>query len=149
MIELVVVLVILGIAIGITAPTLKGWGMGAKLRDASQQFVSATRYARAEAAGQAATLRLSLDPAEAAYTVLRQENGEFTEVAGEFGRATVLPPGFTLQLVSGGSESNAIDFYPNLRATPAVVRITSPTGVSTDVACDYPAGSFHVVTEAK
>ena len=148
MIELIVVLVILGIAIGMTVPSLKGWGMGSKLRDATQQLVSATRYARAESAGQAATLRLSLDPVENAYTVLKQANGDFAEVAGEFGRPTILPTGFTLQLVSGGSEKDSIDFFPNLRATPAVVRITTPTGLTSDVACDYPAGGFHVV-EAK
>ena len=148
MIELILVLVILGIAVGVTAPSLRGWGMGAKLRDATQQFISTTRYARAEAAGQAVTVRVSLDTAENAYTVLRQQEGEFAEVAGEFGRPTVLPPGFTLQLVSGGSDRDAIDFFPNLRATPAVVRITTPTGLSSDVACEYPAGSFRVV-EAK
>jgi Tfp pilus assembly protein FimT len=148
MIELIVVLVILGIAVGITAPNLRGWGMGNKLRDATQQFVSATRWARAESAAQAATMRVSLDTAERAYVVLRQSEGQFTEVAGEFGRPTILPEGFTLQLVSGGSDRDAIDFYPNLRATPAVVRITAPTGLSSDVACDYPAGSFKVA-EAK
>lgn len=149
MIELIFVLLILGIAVGLAAPNLRGWGMNAKLRDATQQFISATRYARAEAAGRATTLRVSLDTAENAYTVLRQENGEFVEVEGELGRASVLPPGFTLQLVSGGSEKDSIDFQPNLRATPAVVRFTTPTGLTSDVACDYPASSFHVVEAGK
>ena len=147
MIELVIVLVILSLAAGLAAPSLKGFGANAKLRDSTQQLVSCTRWARAEAAGRAITMRLALDSTANTYVVERQDDtGQWIHADGEFGTATALPTGFTLQLLSGGSATDAgsIDFYPDLRVTPASVQIKTPTGDTQTITCDYPAGQFAV-----
>lgn len=144
MIELILVLMVLGIAIGIAAPSLKGWGMNGKIRDASQQFISATRYAQSQAAADATTYRLTIDPAQGVYTLSKLDANTWTPAGNEFSQPTALPDGFQIQLVSGGSDANAIDFYPDLRATPAVVRFIAPTGVTGEVRCDYPASSFAI-----
>src|SRR5687768_10268701 len=58
LIELVVVLVVLTVTIAITAPSLRGWSQGAKLRDAGQQLLAATAFARSQAAATATPHRL-------------------------------------------------------------------------------------------
>ena len=144
MIEIVLVLVIISSALALAAPSLRGWGQSAKLRDVSEQFVAACRWARAEAAATASTHRIDLDSAASTYSVKRQSGAEFVPVAGELGRATALPQGFTLALASGGADGRAIQFYPNGRATPAVVRFTSTAGETAEVASAFPADLFKV-----
>ena len=143
MIEIVLVLVIISTALALSAPSLRGWGQGAKLRDAGEQFVSAARWARAEAIATATPHRIELDSSAASYTVTRQLGSEYAAVTGELGRPTMLPQDYRLELASGG-EDQVIAFYPNGRSTPAVVRITSSGGDTVEVACAFPADLFRV-----
>ena len=144
MIEIVLVLVIISTAMALSAPSLRGWGQGAKLRDASEQFVSATRWSRAQAIATATPHRIDVDAATASYSVTVQRGSEHVPVAGDLGRPTVLPEGYRIQLASGGEDAQGIAFHPNGRSTPAVVRFTSTTGETVEVACAFPADLFRV-----
>ena len=44
-------LIILCVALAVTAPSLSGWNRGSKSRDAGEQFLALTRWARTQALG--------------------------------------------------------------------------------------------------
>ena len=146
LIELIIVLVVLSVIIGMCAPSLRGFGQSAKLNDATQQLLATTRWARSEAIATAVTHRIELDIANNAYSVVRQDGLTYVPVDGEFGHATSMPIGFTLQLASGGIDGRGIEFYPTSRSTPAVVRITTPAGMTSELASNFPADTFKVIT---
>jgi len=148
LIELVVVLTIISITIAMAAPSLRGWSDGAKLRDATDQFLAATQLARGQAILTATEHVLSIDPATNGYLLSTRTGETTTPVASEWGRITPMPMEFRFDLVSGG-ENGAICFFPDSRCTPAVVRITSARGEITEIACNSPAEPFRIVGGAR
>ena len=44
----------------------------------------------------------TINAADNSYACTQQQDNDFVAVTGEFGQASALPPGFTIQLVSGG-----------------------------------------------
>ncbi len=141
LIELVVVLTIITIALGMAAPSLRGWSDGAKLRDATDQFIATTQYARNQAVLSASEHRITIDSSSTAYALERQSGTTSEALAGDWGQPAELPVHFSIQIISGG-ENGAIVFYPDARSAPAVVRITSARGEIIDIASAFPAAPF-------
>jgi type II secretion system protein H len=141
LIELVVVLTIITIALGMAAPSLRGWSDGAKLRDAADQFIATTQYARNQAVLSASEIRITFDSSSTAYALERRTGTTTEALAGDWGQASELPIHFSIQVISGG-ENGAIVFHSDARSTPAVVRITSARGEIVDIASSFPAASF-------
>ncbi len=148
LIELVVVLTIISITIAMAAPSMRGWSDGAKLRDATDQFLAATQLARAQAILTATEHVLSIDLNTNGYVLSTRSGDVVTPVAGEWGVVTTMPTSFQLDLISGG-ENRAICFFPDSRCTPAVVRITSARGEVVEIAAATPADPFRVMGEAR
>jgi len=128
--------------LAVVAPSLSGFGSGRKLDNAVDQFLSTTRWAQNQAVMDAQPLAIQIDPSANTYLVTTVNGDTRTPVAGEFGQAVELPSGFKIAMVSGGSESNVILFYPDFRCTPAVVRFTSNLNETADVASNSPAEPF-------
>lgn len=146
LIELIVVLLLIAITMALAAPSFRGWSDGSKLRNAGDEFVASARWARSQAilAGTPHVLRID----GASYyvgSVPSDNTTNVTPVAGTFGRATEVPMNFSIAMISGG-ESGAILFYPNGRCSPAVVRITSAQRKVVDIASEFPADPFRVVS---
>lgn len=146
MIELIVVLMLLSVMLAMAAPSLRGWGRGAKLTDATREVLATAHWARAEAIASATTHRLEINTTSNTYLVTRLDGTAYTPVAGEFGQANALPIGFALQLVSGGVDGNGVEFYPTARCTPAMLRVVSPTGETHELACNFPADVMRIVS---
>lgn len=143
LIELVVVLLIISLTTALAAPSLRGWSDGAKLRNATDEFLAATQYARSQAILTAREYVVTIDAN--AYAVSVQEGSSLTPDPREFGDPTPMPTGFTLALTSGGEAPARIRFYPDARTTPGVVRITSARGEVVEIASDAPAMPYKVV----
>lgn len=149
LLELVAVMVIAGIALAMAAPSLRGWSQNAKLRDAAQQMLAAASYARSQAAATASTHRLSIDPSAGSYLVQINDAGTLSNAPGEFSQATTLPPGFSLSLrAADPTQTNAVDFYPNGRTTPAIVRITAGNGTWIDIGCETTTERFRMLNQS-
>ncbi len=148
LLELVLVLAIVATALAVAAPSLRGWSRGSQLRDAGDQFVAVTRWARSQAALTGAVHRLELNPTN--YRVLTKTADGFSPIASEFGNVFQLPEGFTLSRLSGENATADpgaanIDFQPNGRTDVAQVRLTAPQGDSLDIVNASPAEGFGVV----
>lgn len=149
LIEMILVLVVLAIALAVTVPSLSGWGARGKLRNAAQEFLAATQFARSQAAATAKTHRIEIDAATGRYAVsaLGEDGTTWSPAFGEFGSPTVPSRGITLA-VSGGENAGAILFYPNGRATPATVSVRDAAGDTIDIASTAPAEPFRMMLEA-
>jgi Tfp pilus assembly protein FimT len=146
LIELALVLVVMAIGVALTAPSLRGWSEGAKLRDAGQQFLATTQIARSQAATTGVPHRLQIDAAANTYVLGALNGTEWLPVPGEFGQAVKLPAEHRIQITGSSTEPNAIDFYPNGRTTPCAVRLIGRTGETIEFACAFPAEPFRRIT---
>ena len=151
LLELVLVLVILAAAMAVVAPSLRGWSRGAKVRDAGDQFLAVTRWARSEALANSQTYRINIDSRQGTYWVTVQDGMNFISPGTEFGRIFSVPDGFRLMVtdssVQGGAAAEAIDFTPSGRTQPMQVVIAGPD--PNDVvrlACETPAEGFRLVS---
>ena len=157
LIELILVMVIISIALAFAAPTLRGWGQGQKLRNATDQFIAATGYARSQAVTNASMYAVEINSSENTFAVKAVDAmGVRTDAPGEPGRVTTLPESFKITLISGGGVTAGGDaataaggqvllFYPDARATPAVIQIESPTGEISKIESQAPAEPFRKV----
>jgi Tfp pilus assembly protein FimT len=133
---------VLTVTIAITAPSLRGWSHGAKLRDAGQQVLSATHYARSQAAATATPHRIVIDTAANTYAVNLLNGQTWEPVPGEWGYANAVPEHYRIEWVGLDPAVSTIDFYPNGRTTPGTLRLTSQTGEAIEFICAVPAEPF-------
>lgn len=150
LLELVLVLLILSVALAAVASSLHGWSRGAKVRDASEQFLAVTRWARTQAISQATTYRLNVDPRNNTYFLTQQDGQQFVNVRNDFGQVFGVPDGFRIVMTDDQQQPlEAVDFLPTGRARTARVRIEHPQdGDGITLECLSPAEGFRVATSA-
>jgi len=147
LLELTLVMVIIAIAVAVAAPKLRGWSRGQQLREAADDFVSMTRYARAQAAVDGVMYRLTVDSHAGTYALTKQDGDKFVAAAGDFGDVQRVPGGCGMELVQqqpGAGDSATIDFYPSGRTQVATVRFVDSMGDVTVVTCPAAAEQFAV-----
>jgi prepilin-type N-terminal cleavage/methylation domain-containing protein len=146
LLELILVMVIICTALAIAAPSLNGWARGSKMRDAVDQFVALTQFARTQAVSTATVHRLQVDAGARTYYVLMQDGEQFVPLNTEMGRQFPLPDEFGLKMTDlAGGNRDYVDFYPTGRTDPAIVQITAQNGDVTEIRCPSPAEPFRVV----
>src|SRR5215211_7461140 len=96
LIELLLVLVVIATALAVAAPAMSGWGRGSRMRDAGDQLLATTKWARAQAIAEGQIYRLNVDPQKSLYWVTVQEGTQFVPVDKDFGRETLAEDGATL-----------------------------------------------------
>jgi prepilin-type N-terminal cleavage/methylation domain-containing protein len=149
LLELVLVMVILAAAASMVAPSLRGWSRGAKVRDAGDQFLALTRWARSESVANCQLYRINIDTRQGLYWVTVQDGQNFVSPGTEFGRIFSVPEGFQL-IVTGAAADNAaataIDFAPSGRTQPMQVVIAGPDpNEIVRLECTTPAEGFRLV----
>ena len=147
LLELILVMVIICTALAMAAPSLNGWARGSKMRDATDQFIALTQFARTQAISTATVHRLQIDGAARAYYVLMQDGDQFVPLNTEMGRQFPLPEEYSLKATDeNGQGRDYIDFYPTGRTDPGTVEITSTN--SSDVMtirCPSPTDAYRLV----
>src|SRR5688500_960730 len=89
LLELVLVLVVLATIMALTVPQLRGFLTASGSRDTATQVVALARYARAKAAAEAVTYRLSFDDTAGEYWLSADAgdgSGEFADLGNDFGQ---------------------------------------------------------------
>lgn len=145
LIELIIVLMIIALTVSLAAPSLGGWSVGAKMRNATDDFLSTVRLARGQSIVSATEYVLMIDRNSNTYSLSTRTGEILAPAPGDWGTAVSLPAGFTIDLVNGGESGTSIVFYPDGRATPALVRIVSSRGDVREIAANAPAEPFAVV----
>jgi prepilin-type N-terminal cleavage/methylation domain-containing protein len=93
LIELVMVLVIIALVVGITAPSLGQFITARKTADAASQILALAHHARNAAIAEGRTYRLVLDEQSGAYWLEVQDGANFTAPGTALGTHYTLPSG--------------------------------------------------------
>lgn len=147
LLELVLVLLVIAIAVGIAAPSLRGWNRGSRMRDTAEEIITLARLARTQAATTAQMHRLSVDAGKNRLVVASQDGEQFVEMSEGEGGTYTLPDGVKVTLTDlQGAPREFVEFYPNGRMQTARFRISmDDDGYETIVECATPTEGFRVV----
>jgi len=147
LLELVLVMVIIGTVLGMSALSLRGFFASRQSTDAAAQIVALAEYARSCAIARGCVFRLNLDASEGKYWIEMQQEGAFVTLPTEFGRVFRLPQGTRATWLEGDAAQRGwIRFYPDGRAERIRIRLTGRQGEVVDVFCPSPAERFRVVS---
>lgn len=144
LVELVLVLLLITMVTALAAPSLRGWGRGSRLRDVAEQLQAATLFARISAVERSMIVRLVIDTGGGGYQVGLWDGSELATAPGEFANPVTLPDSMRLELVEPRDRNGVIEFHPNGRATPAVLRLTTEWGETVELANDSPVLPFQL-----
>jgi type II secretion system protein H len=146
LLELVLVLLVITIAVGIAAPSLRGWSRGSKMRDTADQLVTLARLARTQAASTAQLHRLTLDARNNRAVVQIQDGEQFNDMTEGEGGVYNFPEGVTVALTDlQGGPREFIEFQPNGRIQTSRFRVTMEDGYETVIECATPTEGFRVL----
>jgi type II secretion system protein H len=148
LLELVLVMVIICTVLGAASVSLRGFFVSRKTHDTAARIVSLARLARSMAVSEGRPYRLVFDAARGAFYVTAQRRGGFAPPRNGLGRALRLPDEVDLQLEVPGAagERDYVEFTPDGRAEPAVVRLTDIKGGVLEVRCAAPTEPFVVAS---
>lgn len=148
LIELVLVLAVLALMMSAAAPHLRGWGRGGKVRDATDQVLTAIRFAQSQAIHDFVTCRLSVNPVDDALEVWRIDGQRVAPATGEFHDPVEVPDGFSIEIERfDGAGNAAIEFLPDGRLTPGRIEIIAPWGERTIIESRWPAQPLRLISE--
>lgn len=141
LLELVLVMMIIGLALAVVTPSLGGWSRGMRLRAAEDELVAATRFARDRAVTTATLQALTVDPLAHAVHVAPAAPAFVS--ADNAGRAFTFPQSVTLELVVlDRTPVDRVLFYPDGSHSRAVLRLATDRGEAVELLGDTPGGGF-------
>jgi type II secretion system protein H len=147
LIELVLVMLVIAIAIGVVAPTMRGWSRGSHLRDTAEQVVSLARLARTQAVAKAQLYRLTVDSRNHRCVLQVQDGQQLVEVSAAMDGVIEVPDGVTVQMTDlQGAPREFVEFYANGRMQTARIRVSMDDGSEIIVECATPTEGFRVTT---
>jgi type II secretion system protein H len=147
LIEVILVMVIVCIVLAMAAPALNNWNRGSHQRDAADQILALTRYARTQAIADATVYRFNLDTQTNQYWLTRLDGQQFVDLGNSFGQKFSAPDDARLDLTDDQNQSiDHIDFFSNGRTQPARLRLTATNGDITDIQCSTPAEGFQLAS---
>ena len=151
LLELVLVMLIVTVAMGLAAPSLRGWSAGTALTGSAEDMYMLTRLARTQAITNGVIYRIKFQSQDGKFQLMMQKGTQFVAVPGGFGKVYTVPPEGRLELTVT-TDPNApqdtlecINFFPTGRTQTSVVKITDKTGAMMQIKCDSPAEDFYVV----
>lgn len=131
LVELVMVLVVIGVALAVAAPSLGGWRRGQRLNTAGDEFLAVARHGRAMAIADSRLHRLYVDPASGRYWLMTQVGHEYVNLGTGMGRVFAVPDRCSIAMVDPANRMplEFVQFYPTGRMhPPASVVITGEDG---------------------
>jgi general secretion pathway protein H len=143
LLELVLVMVIISTVLAMAAPSLRGWSKGAKLRDAADQVLSLTRLARTQAISTATVYQLNVDSQAGTYFLTQQQ----ARLQSSHGQTFTMPQDTRIELTVSGNNAarnstSAVEFYPDGRTQPAIIKLTDDAGRIMQIQCASPVENF-------
>ncbi len=135
LLELIVVLLLLGLASVLVAPSFTGGLSGLQLETSTRDVITLMRHARSEAIAKQHVFRVVLgeeDPLSVKYFL--------TNDFGEPIKERELPKGFQFQVADDVRLPLTVSFYPNGRSSGAAFGIKNKQGKATAIAVDTITG---------
>lgn len=146
LLELVLVMVILTTVVAMVMPNLRGFWAGQRVQNAATEVLTLTRYAHAQAVADGLIYRLNIDATSGKACTLTMQSGTiFVELGTSLSRGVVMPDETRIELTRADGDRSHIDFFPDGRTEPAVLRINDPMGEGIVIACLAPAEMFRIV----
>jgi prepilin-type N-terminal cleavage/methylation domain-containing protein len=148
LLELILVLVILAIAAGMLAPSLRWFTMGRSNANNATFIVSLGQYARSQAAAEGRVYRMNFDVQNGSIWLTAANGATFDPPPNEYGKPLDLSKGTatlrvqTPQRTDGGQY---VEFQPTGRTDPAKIWLTDSGGGTIEVACLSSTEMFRVL----
>ncbi len=153
MVELLLVMVLICIILGATAPSLRGFFAARKTTSAAAQIMMLIQYARTQAIADGCNYRLYFDTTRNQYWLTIQSSGAYVTTNTEYGITYSLPDGFSfdMQADPNCTITNYIDFYPDGSTSAAAIGVIPRTGQADEqeICSGYNStltGAYRVVT---
>ena len=169
LLELLLVMLIVAVAMGITAPRLGLFTGSRHIVNTSARFVALSDYARTQSVSEGRTYRLNIDRDRGAYWLTAEDDGVYQRLGSDMGKDFLLPHGVKIESVefaydtedvsvpglrmpgryyedTEGEDDNKeyISFSPEGYAMPALLRLSDSRGNVLEIACRYPSDRFRV-----
>jgi len=144
LLELIIVLILLGLASALVAPSFTGGFSGLQLETSTRDVITLMRHARSQAIAKQHVFRVVVgedDPLSLKYFL--------TNDFGETLKERTLPKGFRFQVPEDRQLPLTVSFYPNGRSSGAVLGIKNKQGKTNSIAVDVVTGFAKLQKEAK
>ena len=153
MVELLLVMVLICIILGATAPSLRGFFGARKTTGAAAQIMALIQYARTQAIADGCIYRLYFDTTQNQYWLMMQTGGAYATTNTEYGITYSLPEGttFDMQADPNCAITDHIDFYPDGSTSAAAIGVVPRTGAADEqeICSGYNAtltGAYRIIT---
>jgi prepilin-type N-terminal cleavage/methylation domain-containing protein len=150
LLELLLVLVVIGLVLAVSAPSMHGFFASRQTADAALRTLALTEWCRNEAITGGHRVRLTLDESGLASWAAVERGGQFVDADGESGKHWDFPEGSTARVRLPGADSalmpTYVEFHPSGRHEVATIEITGQQGEVQQVTCDSPTETFRIDT---
>jgi type II secretion system protein H len=137
LLELVLVMLIISVAMGSIAPSMRTFAESRKTDEAAEYFAMTARWARQQAVSDAATYQINIDPANRTWRAYLVVDNVASEISGEMGREFTADESVQMTATDfEGKTMTTIVFEPNGRVAAGQVRFAGDQGNSVVVRCD-------------
>lgn len=148
LLELIMVMVIISTLLAIASPSLKGFFSSRRIHDAASNILSLLKLARSQAITEGRSYRLNLDVEKGSYWLTAVEGGVFNELKTEFGSTFILPDDTSIEFEKENSDDSVekyIQFYPEGRAQPGLIKLTDRHGDVVEIMSSSPLERYRVI----
>jgi Tfp pilus assembly protein FimT len=130
LVELILVMVLICIILGATAPSLRGFFSSRQTTNAAAQIMALIQYARTQAIADGCNYRLNFDTTQNQYWLTIQSGANFAYINTAYGMTFSLPDGanFDLKADPNCTITDHIDFYPDGSTSGAAIGVIPRTG---------------------
>jgi len=111
LIELLIIVVIAGILIGVSAPRFRPAFDSFELKNSLKDIFNLSRYLQGASISQGKIYCLNIDKANAEFWVSVKEDSAFKEISGRLGKRYRVPSGIIIS--TEPEEKNGVYFYPD------------------------------------
>jgi type II secretion system protein H len=152
LLELILVMVIIAVALGIAAPSLRSFNEGQQTTNTARKMLALMQQARSRAVNEGRVYRFNYDRNEGIYWLTVQNAAEFVELHDDFGDPYYLPDGMVAEWLDSADDEDPRDFvafYPSGRCEPGTLQLTDENGQVAQLHCDAPTRTYRILTRAE
>jgi len=145
--ELIVVLMVLGMAAAMAAPALARFSRGRQSVDAVAGLLAIIQFTQDRAITTATPHRLNLDAQTGEYWMTVRRQGGFVRLDQAFGRTCTLPVTVTASWAApqGAAARGYLQFEPDGGHDTAVIALALREGRTLLIGCDSPNEPYRIV----
>ncbi len=150
LLELILVMVIISTFLAVASPSLRGFFSSRRTLDAASNILSLMKLARSQAISEGRNYRLNLDTEDSSYWLTAADKGIYKTLNNEMGKTFLLPDDTTVILEKESDDDpygHYIDFYPEGRVQPGVIRLTDRRGDVIEIMSSSPLERYHVIIQ--